>query len=387
MKERTQGNTRMTDVGQQSATIKIEDVPVKRHSVNSRPASLDLSSVVTPPVNQGLCGSCWAISTSQCLRDRINRVRKEPIPLLSFQFIIDCSRHCVSFQGRHGCALSCNGGFLATSFKFLQDVGTPRENFHPNRHVDERGEDHIDGTSGSAAACPSKVDPAEPMYKCDGFYNVHVFLDTFGITNARMKPKHKTPQQLQANAANIAEEIFRNGPVAVCFNLFSDFRTFWSHPQSASMVYEIGWQLPREVRESGEIDPVGSVDWTQANGPYGIHFKTGHSVSIVGYGTQQVEGRSIDYWICRNSWGSSGHNKGFFKIRRGVNASAIEGDVGAPLVRAASAALYAAQAPILASPSTQLLSAASAASAKSCKFAWIVIAMLVMLAAAVIYLK
>jgi hypothetical protein len=321
-----------------SDTIKIEDVPVRRHTSTERSESLDLSSNVTPPVNQGLCGSCWAISTTQCLRDRANAQLTAPIPELSFQWVIDCSKHCISYRGRTGCALDCNGGFLTTAYKFLQNTGTPREGFHPNRHVNESGQDHVDGVKAKRRACPAKIASDEPLYKCDGFYICNLELDTFGITNARMRPQPKTPKQLRANADNIAEEIYLNGPVAVCYNLYSDMKEFWNHPKCGEMVYEIGWKLPKEERR--KIDPVGDVRWTRTSGPHGIHFKTGHSVSIVGYGTQKdADGEPVDYWICRNSWGrpSNTYNKGFFKIRRGVNASAIEGDVAAPEVSASSA--------------------------------------------------
>ena len=316
-----------------SSTIKVESIEVKRHTTNDRPKSLDLTGKITEPVNQGLCGSCWGITTTQCLRDRINAKRKKPIPPLSFQFVIDCSKHCISFRGRTGCALDCDGGFLATSYMFLMQTGTPRENYHPNRHVNERGEDHIDGTVGNKAPCPRKVDPDEPLYKADGFYNVHIYPDTFGITNARTRPLHKTPEQLRANADNIAEEIYQNGVVAVCFNLYSDFKPFWQHPDCGKMVYELGWQLPAEARAS--IPQVGDTRWTESSGPHGLHFKTGHSISLCGYGTQRgVDGTDVDYWICRNSWGQApqSYNKGYFKIRRGVNCSAIEGDVCAPYV-------------------------------------------------------
>lgn len=312
-------------------TIRIEDVPVKKHSTITRPAAYESHiDTLTAPVNQGLCGSCWAISTTQSLRDRINRKRKSLLaPPLSFQFVIDCATNCVTFQGREGCSLDCNGGFLSTSYEFLKVVGTVREDFYPNRHDDESGIDHIDGTSGEAQSCPASIPESEPVYKCLGFYNVHVFPDMFGITNARLRPRIRSPEQIKANADNIAEEIFINGPVSVCFNLFSDFRDFWMHPNSSNMVYQIGWKLKKAVRDT--IDPVGDIRWgSELPAKYGITFKTGHSVSIVGYGVQHDdEGNKVDYWICRNSWGyapNTLHN-GYFKIRRGINSSAIEADV------------------------------------------------------------
>lgn len=330
----------MPEVDPRNELVRIEDVRVERHPGSPPKASVDLSTKVTPPTNQGRCGSCWAISTTQCLRDRINAHRRKrglgEIPELSFQFIIDCSEHCVTFRGRKGCSLRCNGGFLATSYQFLKEVGTPRENYHPNRHSRQSGIGHIDHVdAGNVRPCPDRVSNGETLYKCQDYYNVHIFEHTFGITNARSRPRPMTPDQLRRNADNIASEIARNGPVAVCYNLYSDFKEFWRHPNSANMVYRLGWNLPKSIRD--QIDPVGSVRWTQRHPHHGIYFKTGHSISIVGYGTQDVPGEGpVDYWICRNSWGrpANTYNRGFFKIWRGINASAIEADVGAPEVSA-----------------------------------------------------
>jgi len=52
-------------------------------------------------------------------------------------------------------------------------------------------------------------------------------------------------------------------------------------------------------------------------------FYGGHAVRIIGYGTLN----NVDYWLCANSWGTYWGEKGFFRIRRGVNAAYIEGYV------------------------------------------------------------
>lgn len=314
----------------QSATLKVEDIPIHQFENMTHPAVYeDHIPNLTQPVNQGLCGSCWAISTTQCMRDRMIKLDSTVvIPELSFQFVIDCAKNCVTYQGREGCALDCNGGFLSTSFQFLKTTGTVREVFYPNRHDDEDGMKHIDGVQGVAGACPDAIPETEPVFKCDSFYNVHIFPDMFGITNARMPARPRPLIELKRNADNIAEEIYRNGSVSVCFNLFSDFKDFWMHPNSKNMVYELGWQLPKALRRT--IPQVGSVKWTSpSTGMYGIYFKTGHSVSIVGYGTTTTAEGPVDYWVCRNSWGRSNNtlHNGFFRIRRGVNCSAIEADV------------------------------------------------------------
>lgn len=335
-------NNNAKSINPSCKVVRIEDVAVREHdSTKPLPATYDLSDEVTQPVNQGSCGSCWAITTTQCLRDRINRHRRQhgrkhgDVPPLSYQFVMDCACGCVTYKGRRGCALDCQGGFMVASFSFLYSTGTPSAEFHPSRfgHAnDADGSTHVDGTSEDEGRdCPVSVPGNEPLFKCQGYYNVNLY-DTFGIVNARAQNVHLPLDCLRRNADNIAREILKHGPVSACFNLFSDFSDFWDHPRSKHMVYRIGWQLPQNERDS--LDPVGNVKWTKRSGPRGIHFKTSHSVSIVGFGTQKLEGVDVPYWICRNSWGQPRHtyNGGFFKIRRGFNDSAIEGDVAAPVV-------------------------------------------------------
>ena len=45
-----------------------------------------------------------------------------------------------------------------------------------------------------------------------------------------------------------------------------------------------------------------------------------HAVLAVGYGTDDS---GMDYWVVKNSWGTSWGDKGFFKIERGVNMCGI----------------------------------------------------------------
>ena len=45
-----------------------------------------------------------------------------------------------------------------------------------------------------------------------------------------------------------------------------------------------------------------------------------HAVNVVGWGSEN----NIDYWLCKNTWGSGHGEGGFFKIRRGTNECDIE---------------------------------------------------------------
>ena len=43
----------------------------------------------------------------------------------------------------------------------------------------------------------------------------------------------------------------------------------------------------------------------------------GHAIKIVGYGTDNVEGENVDYWLCANSWDTTWGISGYFKIKQG----------------------------------------------------------------------
>lgn len=51
----------------------------------------------------------------------------------------------------------------------------------------------------------------------------------------------------------------------------------------------------------------------------------GHSVKIIGWGVEN----NIDYWLVANSWNSDWGDKGFFKIKRGVDECGFESEISA----------------------------------------------------------
>lgn len=90
----------------------------------------------------------------------------------------------------------------------------------------------------------------------------------------------------QRNVKAMQTEIMTNGPVEGSFFVYDDFYTY------KSGVYQ------------------------HTTGDY----SGGHSIKILGWGVEN----DTPYWLCANSWNTSWGDKGFFKIKRGVNECQIE---------------------------------------------------------------
>jgi hypothetical protein len=48
-----------------------------------------------------------------------------------------------------------------------------------------------------------------------------------------------------------------------------------------------------------------------------------HAVAVVGYGTADIDGTSVDYWLVKNSWSDTWGEGGYLRIKRGVHMCGI----------------------------------------------------------------
>lgn len=96
------------------------------------------------------------------------------------------------------------------------------------------------------------------------------------------------------NEALMKLELVQRGPMAVAFEVYNDF-----------LHYRQG-----VYHHTGLRDPFNPFELTN------------HAVLLVGYGTDAASG--LDYWIVKNSWGTSWGEDGYFRIRRGTDECAIE---------------------------------------------------------------
>ena len=86
----------------------------------------------------------------------------------------------------------------------------------------------------------------------------------------------------------LKDAVYNYGPTSVCFEVVDDFSDYTSGVYSST---------------------------TCGNTQQDVN----HAVLAVGYGNEN----GMDYWLVKNSWGTSWGDEGFFKIQRGVNMCGI----------------------------------------------------------------
>jgi cathepsin H len=98
----------------------------------------------------------------------------------------------------------------------------------------------------------------------------------------------------------LLESLFTVGPVSVAFEVVDDF-----------MDYAGGVYVGKTCQASAQT--------------------VNHAVLAVGFGTDSASG--LDYWIVKNSWGTTFGEEGYFRIQRGVNMCGIAICAAYPNVR------------------------------------------------------
>ena len=109
----------------------------------------------------------------------------------------------------------------------------------------------------------------------------------------------------------IIEDVYKNGPLVVSLE-----------PDYSFMFYKSGiYQSPNN---NWFVKNLARPEWE----------KVDHSVVLVGWGEEKVEGKLVKYWILQNSWGTSWGEKGFMRFIRGTDHLGIESicEAGIPVI-------------------------------------------------------
>jgi hypothetical protein len=272
--------------------------------------------LITPVMDQGTCGSCWAFASTATLADRFNvqsmglmHVQLSPVKLIL-----------CDFQGREFSAIhpetdptvlaeidvanllnnSCFGNTLYDAWRYLYVIGTNTEKCVPyNDVIKSAGRTEFEQIGKFAT--PSRLplctviagkigdmcanvhydeDTGEELGDAARFYRAFHFYAVAGTAKDK------------GDEYDIRHNIYCWGPVSTGMDVYPDFYQF----DPKTEVYEWNGQGPR----------VG-----------------GHAIEIVGWGEQ--DGKK--YWIVKNSWGKKWGLEGYFKMARGTNTCKIEENI------------------------------------------------------------
>lgn len=220
--------------------------------------------------DQGSCGSCWAVSASSAMTDRIC-IRTNGTT--NFYFSEDDILSCCN-----NCGKGCLGGYLSKAWQYVQIEGTVSG-----------------GTYNSTQGCrPYEIPP------CKHEFGGH--RPQCGIVD-----KPKCVQMCQKNYLKKYSEDQRKIGTVYCM--------------------ENGKGFKKEIYKNGPITSSMKVYADLLHYKSGVYRHTGgdylgdHSFKILGWG---VENR-VKYWLVANSWNTDWGDNGFFKILRGNNHCGIEG--------------------------------------------------------------
>lgn len=235
--------------------------------------------LLTEPVNQGGCASCWSISVVQMLSDRISvytggRVKKT----FSIQEMISC------WDGHGGKACS-KGGIPELAYKYIIENGIGLSKDY--RYEQER--------TNKIKECDRSKLNGERWYVQPGSVR-SLCIDPYMYREGSTEYDNT----IRMNIKNMKKELLVNGPFVSTIMVHQNL-----YAHDGLSIYE------------GHND---------------TEFVGGHAITCIGWceeGINGVEkGFDLPYWILRNSWSDwpskSPASEGYFYIKMGSNVCGIE---------------------------------------------------------------
>jgi cathepsin B len=263
--------------GRPGTPLKPDTVPDSFDSVEAWPQCKDIISLIQ---DQSACGSCWAVSTTSVMSDRLCIASNGKIQTsLSALDLMACC----SF-----CGYQCQGGYPDEAFYQFTYAGIVTGSNYT-----------VDGLCKPYPIAPCTQDPTTKKAKCPEEpkkdYKCAKSCQS-GYKDQTYKNDHYYGSEVlyfnQDNDGAIAE-LLANGPIVAAFDVYEDFYKY------KSGIYEY---------TGGEL--LG-----------------GHAVRIVGYGVED----GTPFWKVANSWDWYWGEAGYFRIRRGTNECGFEDEITAAI--------------------------------------------------------
>jgi hypothetical protein len=263
---------------------------------------LENSDHITPPPNQGLCGSCWAIAASTCMSDVFAIKKKIPNPKLSPTYILSCMKQ-----------EQCNGGDPLIALREIEEKGIRSTDCIDDTWMSRLPSvysNHIDHLNNSIPPCQCQkptdtyypeevralcIPPDTSTFPEADAQLLHSYLSHLYGSDTK-KDLSTVPYQQIQNI--IKHHIYLHGPVVAGFHVFKNFIKGDFHETNHIYMEREHYQGVQGIQyDRLEEDWIGS-----------------HAVVIIGWGKDVVHDQEVEYWLVRNSWGTQWGENGFFKI-------------------------------------------------------------------------
>lgn len=258
--------------------------------------------LITGPLNQRDCGSCWAFSIATVASDRYRIAfpdDKDLRKLTKYRDGDEIIEELENFDPWH--LASCNLCKTNPLGQMLTKVGVCEEKACVGQIL-QVGMQYIKNYGMILTSCdPHQVGCIKDKKLC--------LYDCENNTCKRYKPE-AVHQIDDSEATRFGTErgtfnqyeIMNDGPLTIGISIYKSFEKFFSNPSNAKKVYS------SKVKKTFKNDELVG----------------GHAVSIVGWGTDE---EGTDFWLIRNSWGRDWADKGYFRIERDINFLGCGDDV------------------------------------------------------------
>ena len=253
-------------------------------------AAKEWPNLITGTFDQERCGSCWSMSCASALTDRI-RIKTRGKHLSNGNYLSPFHlAACIKCGKENVCPRVCEGNYLDDVMQFLVDHGTASQSDIEKYYNKAESRD---GRNPEEYACFDYAKAGVKPYKGKFKYRVNLYPPSMLNGNR---------SNLEENMYAMMEDIFNNGPVCCIIRVYSppDSRNFYTYK---SGIYGANWK-----QEPAQTDGY-------------------HAINIMGWGEEVKDGKTIRFWIIRNSWGDDWGTSGLGKVLRGENFGLIESDV------------------------------------------------------------
>lgn len=255
----------------------------------------DTSLQLTPPPNQGRCGSCWAVAIASCISDNYaTRGLVPKNPNLSPTFLLAC----------YPDSMKCGGGnpWLCLEWISKNGIAAVADSYDYNWCFSNPD------CSGASKTAPDTEALNRTIPDC-----VVAPLRFFVSSIAMPEDPANDPTKLDAATTDIKTFLYSKGPAVVGFSVFQNFTggNYTCNGNNPDNIYLENVDYKTGVWSDTPLVPLG-----------------GHAVVLVGWGQGRVKesllkkggnpGTWVDvpYWIARNSWTASWGMGGYFRIAR-----------------------------------------------------------------------